>query len=175
MKNMVFLSTFFTVASLSALSSDDYPMLNQETQEEQIEDQRLQNQRLQDKRLQNQRLENKRQDQRVQDRRVQEQRVQNQRRLVAESDIIQESKPNLELKDRFTTTEDRTIANLVKAKIAEVTGEPSSANNIILVVDKGDVKVVGKVSSDELRTKISQAILQIKGVKSIHNRLEISK
>lgn len=182
MRKAIFLSTIFTVASLAAISSDDYPMLNQEAQDQQMQDQRLQDQKLQDQRLQNQRLDNRRQDQRVQDRRLEQQRLQN-KRLVAEADApapapavtLEEARPVAAMKDRFTTTEDHKLANLVRAKIIEVAGDPSSANDIILVIDNGDVKLVGKVSSDDFRTRISQAVQQMKGVKSVHNRLEVSK
>jgi osmotically-inducible protein OsmY len=183
MKKTLFLSTIITVASLTALSSDDYPMLNQEAEDVQIqegrlEDQRLQDQRLQERRLQEKRLENRRQDQRLQDRRVQERRLQDRRHLVADNSDMQntsiQTKPATAMQDRFTTTEDRKLASLVRDKIAELTGGPSSPNDIILVIDHGDVKLVGKVSSDDLRTKISHAIQQTKGVKSVHNRLEVA-
>jgi osmotically-inducible protein OsmY len=181
MKKYILLATIFSTASLVAIASDDYPMLNQEaqeqqTQDQQTQDQRLQDQRLQDQRLQNQRLDSRRQDQRLQDRRLQDQR---QRNLVADNGtsatITEEAKPQITPKDRFTTTEDHKLANKVRSKIDEITGGPSSVNNIILVIDNGDVKLVGKVPSAELRTKIGQAITQMKGVKSVHNRLEVSK
>lgn len=183
MKKTIFLATIFMVGALGAISSDDYPMLNQEVQDQQIQDQqlqdqRLQDQRLQDKRLQNQRLENRRQDQRVQDRRLQDKRLESQRRLVADnSDPDQtttETKPTTPQKDRFTTTEDHKLANQIRAKITELSSD-IGPSDIILVIDNGDVKLIGKLKSDDLRTQLSQAVQQMKGVKSVHNRLEVSK
>lgn len=175
MKKSIFLATIFTVGALGAISSDDYPMLNQETQDQQIQDQGLQDQRLQDKRLQSQRLENRRQDQRVQDRRLEQQRLQ--KRLVADNSdfgsATQEAKPTIAQKDRFTTTEDHKLANLIRAKIAELSPD-FDAKDIILIIDNGDVKLVGKTSSSDFRTRLSQNIQQMKGVKSVHNNLEVS-
>lgn len=174
MKKSIFLATIFTVGSLVAISSDDYPMLNQEAQ-----DQQIQQGRLQDQRLQNQRLETRRQDQRIQDRRLEEQRLQNQRRLVADSSADAPAETALpatpKLKDRFTTTEDHKLANLIRAKIVELTPDQATASNIILMIDNGDVKLVGKVPSAELRTELSQFIQQMKEVRSVHNRLEVTK
>lgn len=178
MKKMLFLATIFTVGSLAAISSDDYPMLNQEAQDQQIEEGRLQDQRLQDRRLESQRLESRRQDQRVQDRRLEQRRLENQRRYVADSmdrdQMTQDAKPMTVKKDRFTTTEDHMLANLIRAKIAEISPD-SDTNDIILVIDNGDVKLVGKINSSDKRTRLSQMIQQMKGVRSVHNKLEVSK
>lgn len=77
-------------------------------------------------------------------------------------------------KDRFTTTEDHKIGSQVRVAIAEIVGAPKG-NEVILIIDAGDVKLMGKVPSEDAKAKIVQAIHQIKGVKSVHNKLEVEK
>lgn len=77
-------------------------------------------------------------------------------------------------KDRFTTTEDHKLGSQIRIVIAEIIGAPKG-NGVILVVDEGDVKLIGKVPSQDVKTKIGQSVQQIKGVKSVHNKLEITK
>lgn len=76
-------------------------------------------------------------------------------------------------KDRFTTTNDHKLGNQVRALVAEIVGPQGNA--IVLVIDEGDVKLIGKVPSEEVKTKLSKAVQQIKGVKSVHNKLDVEK
>lgn len=77
-------------------------------------------------------------------------------------------------KDRFTTTEDHKLGSQIHVQVAEIVGAPVG-NAIILIVDEGDVKLIGKVPSEDAKRKIAQAVQQIKGVKSVHNKLEVGK
>lgn len=90
-------------------------------------------------------------------------------KTAAKAPIITEA-----TKDRFTTTEDHKLGSQIRIVIAEIIGAPKG-NGVILVVDEGDVKLIGKVPSQDVKTKIGQSVQQIKGVKSVHNKLEITK
>lgn len=79
-----------------------------------------------------------------------------------------------ETKDRFTSTEDHKLGSQIRVQVAEIIGAPK-ADALILVIDEGDVKLMGKVDSEETKRKIVQALHQLKGVKSIHNKLEVEK
>lgn len=79
-----------------------------------------------------------------------------------------------ETKDRFTSTDDHKLGSQIHVLIAEIIGAPKG-NEVFLVIDSGDVKLIGKVPSEEAKGKIITAIHQVKGVKSINNKLEIEK
>lgn len=101
----------------------------------------------------------------------------NPRDKVQNVQVVEASNVNLApdaLKDRFTTTEDHKLGSQIHVQIAEIIGAPNG-NEIILIIDQGDVKLIGKVPSEEAKTKIAQAVQQIKGVKSVHNKLESAK
>lgn len=73
--------------------------------------------------------------------------------------------------DRFTTGDDQKLGSQIRQQIVELIGIPRSGD-VVLYVDYGDVKLIGKVPSDEVKNRISQIIREIKGVKSLNNRLE---
>lgn len=77
-------------------------------------------------------------------------------------------------KDRYTSTEDHKLGSQIRVQIAEFIGAPK-AEAIILIIDEGDVKLVGIVPSEDARRKIVESVHQMKGVKSIHNKLEVEK
>lgn len=79
-----------------------------------------------------------------------------------------------EAKDRFTSTEDHKLGSQIRVQIAEIIGAPK-AGEIFLVIDSGDVKLLGKVPTEESKAKIVSAIHQMKNVKSINNKLEVTK
>lgn len=79
-----------------------------------------------------------------------------------------------DLKDRFTSTDDHKLGSQIRVQIAELIGAPK-ANAVILVIDSGDVKLIGKVPTEDAKAKIVSAIHQVKGVKSINNKLETEK
>ena len=79
-----------------------------------------------------------------------------------------------EPKDRFNSTDDHKLGSQIRVQIAEIIGAPK-ANAVFLVIDSGDVKLIGKVPSEDLKAKIVTAIHQMKGVKSINNKLEVEK
>lgn len=79
-----------------------------------------------------------------------------------------------ETKDRFTSTEDHKLGSQIRVQIAEIIGAPR-ANAVFIIIDSGDVKLIGKVPTEEAKAKIVSAIHQVKGVKSINNKLEVEK
>lgn len=79
-----------------------------------------------------------------------------------------------EAKDRFNSTDDHKLGSQIRVQIAEIIGAPR-ANAVFLVIDSGDVKLIGKVPTEDAKAKIVTAIHQIKGVKSINNKLEVEK
>lgn len=85
-----------------------------------------------------------------------------------------ETKTDASIKDRFTSTEDHKLGSQIRVQMAEIIGAPK-AEAIILTIDAGDVKLIGLVPSEEAKRKIMESIHQIKGVKSVHNKLEIEK
>lgn len=89
-------------------------------------------------------------------------------------DAAQKTDTAVENKDRFTSTDDHKLGSQIRVQIAEIIGAPK-ANAVILVIDSGDVKLIGKVPTEEAKGKIVSAIHQLKGVKSINNKLEVAK
>jgi hypothetical protein len=79
-----------------------------------------------------------------------------------------------ETTDRFTSTDDHKLGGQIRVQIAEIIGAPK-ANAVFLVIDSGDVKLIGKVPTEDAKAKIVTAIHQVKGVKSINNKLEVEK
>ena len=96
------------------------------------------------------------------------------RPIEAEKTISADLSAPVETKDRFTSTEDHKLGSQIRVQIAEIIGAPK-ANAVFLVIDSGDVKLIGKVPSEDAKGKIVTAIHQLKGVKSINNKLEVEK
>lgn len=96
------------------------------------------------------------------------------RPIEAEKTMSADLSATPETKDRFTSTEDHKLGSQIRVQIAEIIGAPK-ANAVFLVIDSGDVKLIGKVPSEDAKAKIINAIHQVKGVKSINNKLEIEK
>lgn len=74
-------------------------------------------------------------------------------------------------KDRFTTAEDQKLGSALKEQIVTLVGIPE-AEAIIIIVDSGDVKLTGRVRDEQTKTKIADLAKGMKGVKSVHNKLE---
>lgn len=73
--------------------------------------------------------------------------------------------------DKFTTDEDRRLGFQIRQQIAEKFPQ-IDLNAIAIYIDEGSVRLSGKVRSEQLRTDISSLIKELKGVKSVTNKLE---
>lgn len=91
--------------------------------------------------------------------------IQNQKKTDLQSMMSSQSQ-----QDRYTTPNDETLAYHIRRQISQVTPE---SRDIILYIDKGDVKLMGKVRSEAVKRQIADAAQKVKGVKSIVNRLEV--
>lgn len=76
--------------------------------------------------------------------------------------------------DRFITGTDQQLGSQIRDKLNNMIGQ-SDAKEIVLTVDAGHVKLLGKVPSEDLKAQITQNLQQINGVKSVINRLEVNK
>lgn len=74
-------------------------------------------------------------------------------------------------KDRFRTADDQKLGSQLRQQLVEIVGLPQ-ANDIMLVIDGGDVQITGKAPSQDAIAKITQNVTMTKGVKSVTNRLE---
>jgi hypothetical protein len=71
--------------------------------------------------------------------------------------------------DRYSTKDDERLAYQIRRQIAQVAPQ---YRDFILYIDKGDVKIMGKVPAEDVKIRIADAIKQVRGVKSVTNRLE---
>lgn len=75
--------------------------------------------------------------------------------------------------DKFTTDEDRRLGFQIRQQIAEK--NPNiDLRAISLIVDDGSVRLTGQVRNDREKGDLSSMIREIKGVKNVNNKLEIS-
>lgn len=75
-------------------------------------------------------------------------------------------------KDKFTTDEDRRLGFQIRQQIAEKFPQ-IDLNAIAIYIDEGSVRLSGKVRDEKLRTDLSNLIKELKGVKSVTNKLEV--
>lgn len=75
--------------------------------------------------------------------------------------------------DKFTTDEDRRLGFQIRQQIAE-RNPTIDLGRIYLYIDDGTVRLTGQVKNERERNDLSTMIKEIKGVKSLNNRLELS-
>lgn len=74
-------------------------------------------------------------------------------------------------KDRFTTGDDQKLGSAIREQVVALIGVPD-AGAVIIYVDSGDVKLLGRVRNEQLKAKLADLAKGMKGVKSVHNKLE---
>ncbi|MGK5595598.1 MAG: BON domain-containing protein [Parachlamydiaceae bacterium] len=74
--------------------------------------------------------------------------------------------------DKFTTDDDRRLGFQIRQQIAEKFPQ-ADLNVITIYIDDGSVRLLGKVRSEQLRVDLSNLIKELKGVKSVTNKLEV--
>lgn len=73
--------------------------------------------------------------------------------------------------DKFTTDDDRRLGFQIRQQIAEK--HPNvDLNSLALYVDDGSVRITGKVRTEQEKVALSNLIKELKGVKSVNNKLE---
>lgn len=74
--------------------------------------------------------------------------------------------------DKFTTDDDRRLGFQIRQQIAE--RHPGlDLNSLALYVDDGSVRISGRVKNEQEKAALSNLIKELKGVKSVNNKLEI--
>lgn len=74
--------------------------------------------------------------------------------------------------DKFTTDDDRRLGFQIRQHIAEK--HPNlNLNALALYVDDGSVRITGRVLNEQEKTALSNLIKELKGVKSVNNKLEV--
>lgn len=74
--------------------------------------------------------------------------------------------------DKFTTDDDRRLGFQIRQQIAEKHPQ-LDLNTLALYVDDGSVRISGRVKNDQERVALSNLIKELKGVKSVNNKLEV--
>ncbi|KAF3361817.1 hypothetical protein PHSC3_001583 [Chlamydiales bacterium STE3] len=74
--------------------------------------------------------------------------------------------------DKFTTDEDRRLGFQIRQQIAEKLPQVDS-NAIAIYIDEGSVRLSGKLPSEEARSALSNLVKELKGVKSVSNKVEV--
>lgn len=74
--------------------------------------------------------------------------------------------------DKFTTDDDRRLGFQIRQQIAEKHPQ-LDLNTLALYVDDGSVRISGRVRNEQDRVALSNLIKELKGVKSVNNKLEV--
>lgn len=77
------------------------------------------------------------------------------------------------VQDRFSTPDDEKLGVEVRGLIIETVG-PDQSKGVILIIDKGDIQLSGKIGSEERKKALIDALTKYKGVKSVNNKLTTS-
>lgn len=75
--------------------------------------------------------------------------------------------------DKYVNDEDRRLGFQIRQQISEKS-PGIDLSGVSLYIDDGSVRIIGRVRSDQERTDLSNMIKEIKGVKSLNNKVEIS-
>lgn len=76
--------------------------------------------------------------------------------------------------DKFATDEDRRLGFQIRQQVAEK-NPGLNLSGISLFIDDGTVRITGQVKNDQEKTQLSQLIKEIKGVKSVNNKVEVAR
>jgi osmotically-inducible protein OsmY len=71
--------------------------------------------------------------------------------------------------DRYTTPNDERLAYQIRRHISQISPQSKS---VVMYIDRGDVRLMGRVPSEDIKRRIADAVQQVRGVKSVANRLD---